>query len=242
MPQIPKWLADTMMVVASPWLHKAVVSDTVMLSGDLKLVTFKGDFTDENFLPGEVVQFRVDDKSFRHYTLSSFNKEQGWCTALFYLNGQGPGSQWATNLQTGDPVNFRAGKGSLPYDEQASHHFFFGDETSIGLYDWYKTIALADHREYFGVLELQPQHEPVLSSLRILIDCVGSSKEAPAVNAIGWMEDMHPDCWNTWKRATFYLAGRAISISRFRKYLLQKNVPARQIRTAAYWADGKRGL
>ena len=252
MPQLPKWLADTMVVVVSPWLHHAMVEHTVMLSDTLKLITFKGDFESEHFLPGEVVQFRVDDKSFRHYTLSSFNKEEGSCTVLFYLNGKGPGSHWAAHLQAGHQVSFRAGKGKLQYNGQASHHFFFGDETSIGLFDWYKTMALANSHEYFGVLELKPQpengswgHEPgkdVLGALKIMIDSVDAYQEAPAVNAIAWMEDMHPDCWTTWKRATFYLAGRALSISRFRKYLLQRNVAGKQILTTAYWADGKKGL
>ena len=242
MPQVPKWLADTMMTVANPWLRHAVVSNTTMLSAALKLITFKGDFDHENFLPGKIVQFRVDDTNFRHYTLSSFNKQQGLCSVLFYLHGKGPGSHWAANLQTGQEVRFRAGQGALRYNEQAKHHFFFGDETSIGLFNWYKTIALACSHEYFGVLELLPQHAAALDTLKIMIDYVPASMDAPAVNAIDWMEDMHPDCWANWKGATFYLAGRALSISRFRKYLLQKGVEAKQIRTDAYWADGKAGL
>lgn len=242
MPQIPKWLADTMLTVASPWLRHAVVSHTAMISHDLKLITFKGDFDHENFLPGKIVQFRVDETNFRHYTLSSFNRQQGLCSVLFYLNGQGPGSQWAANLQTGQEVRFRAGQGRLRYDEEATHHFFFGDETSIGLFTWYKMTALACSHEYFGVLELHPPHEEALQSMKLMVDNVPATLDAPADNAIEWMEDMHPDCWNNWKDATFYLAGRALSISRFRKYLLQKGVTARQIRTDAYWADGKCGL
>lgn len=242
MPQVPKWLADTMIAVASPWLRQAVVSHVTMLSDELKQVTFKGDFDDEDFLPGKIVQFRVDDTSFRHYTLSSFNKQQGLCTVLFYLHSKGPGSQWAAHLQVGQEVRFRAGQGKLKYNEQGKHHFFFGDETAIGLFNWYKTTALACSHEYFGVLELHPRHAVALNTLKIMVDYVPALQDAPAVNAIDWMEDMHPDCWNTWRRATFYLAGRALSISRFRKYLLQKGVEASQIRTDAYWADGKRGL
>ena len=75
-----------------------------------------------------------------------------------------------------------------------------------------------------------------------MIDSVDAAMDAPAVNAIDWMEEMHPDCWANWKGATFYLAGRAMSVSRFRKYLLNKGVGSSQIRTDAYWADGKKGL
>jgi NADPH-dependent ferric siderophore reductase len=242
MPQIPKWLADSMMYVANPWLRHAVVTHTTMITDELKQVTFKGEFDHENFLPGKIVQFRVDDTNFRHYTLSSFNKQQGLCSVIFYLHGNGPGSEWADNLSIGQEVRFRAGQGTLKYNEQGKHHFFFGDETSIGLFNWYKTTALACSHEYFGVLELKQTQETALNSLKIMIDNVCSSMAAPAVKAIEWMDEMHPDCWNNWKGATFYLAGRALSVSRFRRYLLLKEVPPRQIHTAAYWADGKRGL
>lgn len=242
MPQIPKWLADTMMTVANPWLRHAVVTDTTMVSDELRLITFQGDFDHENFLPGKIVQFRVDDTNFRHYTLSSFNKQQNTCSVLFYLHGKGPGSHWASSLRPGQAVKFRAGQGKLKYDEKTKHHFFFGDETTIGLYNWYKTTALACSHEYFGVLELHPPHEGALNNLKIMIDNVQATMEAPAVSAIDWMEEMHPDCWANWKGATFYLAGRAISVSRFKKYLLGKGVNASQIRMDAYWADGKCGL
>ncbi|WP_315823267.1 hypothetical protein [Paraflavitalea speifideaquila] len=160
----------------------------------------------------------------------------------FYLHGKGPGSTWAANLEAGQQIRFRAGQGTLRYNDLAKHHFFFGDETSIGLFNWYKTTALACSHEYFGVLELKPEHKTALNDLKIMIDSVHSSMPAPAVKAIEWMEEMHPDCWNNWKGATFYLAGRAMSITRFRKYLLLKGVTSAQIRTNAYWADGKRGL
>ncbi|MDF2188249.1 siderophore-interacting protein [Paraflavitalea sp. CAU 1676] len=240
--QIPKWLADTMTSVANPWLRNAVVTHTSMVSDELKLITFKGDFDHENFLPGKTVQFRVDESNFRQYTLSAFNKKDSTCSVLFYLHGKGPGSEWAANLRTGQPVKFRAGEATLRYNDEAKHHFFFGDETSLGLFNWYKTTALACSHEYFGVLELHPQHEGALSSLKIMVDNVHSLADAPAVNAIDWMEDMHPDCWAAWKGATFYLTGRGLSINRFRKYLLGKGVDAVQIRTDAYWADGKTGL
>lgn len=240
--QIPKWLADTVTSVANPWLRNAVVSHTTMVSCELKLITFRGDFDHENFLPGKVVQFKIDEANYRQYTLCSFNKQQSTCSVLFYLHGNGPGSEWAANLQTGQSVKFRSGQATLRYNDQSKHHFFFGDETSLGLFNWYKTTALACSHEYFGVLELQPEHENALRSLKIMVDNVQSLIDAPAVNAIDWMEDMHPDCWANWKGATFYLAGRTLSVSRFRKYLLNKGVDPQQIRSDVYWADGKSGL
>src|SRR5207248_640748 len=122
-----------------------------------------------------------------------------------------------------------------------THHFFFGDETALGLFSWFKETTLQQGHEYFGVLELQPHNEQALSKLQLLIETVPPSTETPAAHAIQWMEDMHPHCWMAWQKAAFYLAGRALCIREFRNYLKQKNVTSRQIHTASYWADKKTG-
>jgi len=242
MTQLPKWIADTVIAVANPWLHTAQVTDIQFLSDDVRQIAFSGDFSRADFLPGQEVQFRVDNCHFRHYTLSAFDRNRGVCYVIFYTNDKGPGSRWAAGLQTGDTVKFSADRGKLRYDETATHHFFFGDETAIGLFDWFKKIALDSAHDYFGVMELHPRNECALQRLRLLIDCVPPQAAHPAGNAILWMEDMDPYCWQTWQKAVFYLAGRVASIQRFRQYLLEHGVSSRRIRTTPYWADGKAGL
>ena len=242
MAQLPKWIADTVVAVANPWLYTVQVTGIRFLSDDMRQVQFSGDFSRAEFYPGEEIQFRVDDTHFRHYTLSAFDCQRGHCEVIFYLNDNGPGSSWAASLQPGDTVKFSADRGKLRYDETATHHFFFGDETAIGLFDWFKKNALHHDHEYFGVLELHPRNEPVLEQLRLLVDCVPPQASQPAGSAILWMEDMDPYCWNTWQKATFYLAGRVASIQHLRQYLLEHGVKSKQIRSTPYWADGKAGL
>jgi hypothetical protein len=116
------------------------------------------------------------------------------------------------------------------YNYSTTHHFFVGDESSVELFNALKEIALRNDHEYFGVLELHPEYEAVLNMLKLLIDSVPENAEQPACNAIQWMEEMHPNCWMAWKNATFYLSGGETLISRFKEYLLQKNVTAAQIR------------
>lgn len=242
MAQLPKWIADTVVAVANPWLYTAQVAGIQPLSGDLWQIHFSGDFGKADFQPGQELHFRVDNNHFRHYTLSSFEQHTGLCSIIFYLNGKGPGSRWAAGLQPGDTVRFSSEKGKLCYDDNATHHFFFGDETAVGLFDWFKKTALEKDHEYFGVLELHPRNEIALTHLKLMIESVPPLATQPASNAIHWMEDMDPYCWNTWQKAVFYLAGRVASIQRFQQYLMEHGVSSRQIRTTPYWADGKCGL
>jgi hypothetical protein len=43
------------------------------------------------------------------------------------------------------------------------------------------------------------------------------------------MEDMHPDCWSTWKKAVFYLAGCPQAVEKFKTYLYRNGVADNQI-------------
>jgi hypothetical protein len=116
------------------------------------------------------------------------------------------------------------------YDGEATHHFFFGDETALGLFHTYKEIALESNHEYFGILEMEPQYEADLQVLKLLIDCVPPAGDRPAANAIAWMEDMHPNCWKAWRKATYYLSGGDELLGVFREYLLKKGIGVSQIR------------
>ena len=120
------------------------------------------------------------------------------------------------------------------YNYKTTHHFFMGDESTVELFNALKEIALKNDHEYFGILELHPEYEAVLSMLKLLIDSVPELPESPGYNAIQWMEDMHPNCWMAWKKATFYLSGATTLISRFQQYLVQRNVAHEQIRIVNY--------
>ncbi len=236
MSTLSSWLGSTMETVFSHLFHTVQVTGTSLLSPQLKLITMQGELSDMRFVPGQDIKIRVTDLDFRHYTPTFFDKEKGLCQLLIHLHGKGPGSEWAENLKSGDQVKLFRPDGGMRFDNEASHHFFFGDETSIGLFNLLKERALEEDKEYFGVLELSEENQDALSKLRLMLDTVQSHPDNPAGEAIAWMEDMHPDCWAAWKNARFYLAGRVASIQRFRKYLRQRGVSSRQISSDAYWA------
>jgi len=241
MPKLPSWLANTMEKVISNKIYQVEVVETKMLSNNLKCVTFKGNFSDARFVPGNEVLFRVNANEYRHYTLSGFDEANETCEVIFYLNNQGPGHSLAVNIQKGDHLKLIVDRAKVKYNEEANQHFFFGDETSLGLYESLGKKVMAEDVEYFGVLELQEENLNSVAQLKLLIDTVPADANAPAKNAINWMENMHPICWEMWQNATFYLTGRAKSVQEFKKYLKQRGVSFKQIITMPYWEIGKVG-
>jgi len=241
MPKLPSWLANTMEKVISDKIYQVEVIETKMLSSNLKCVTFKGDFIDAKFIPGMEVLFRVNANEYRHYTLSGFDETHETCEVIFYLNRQGPGHKLVINIQKGDRLKLIVDRAKVKYNEASNQHFFFGDETSLGLYESLGKKVIDEDVEYFGVLELHEENLNSVEHLKLLIDTVPSDLNAPAKNAINWMENMHPLCWEMWQNATFYLTGRAKSVQQFKRYLKQRGVSFRQIITMPYWEMGKIG-
>lgn len=241
MPKLPSWLANTMEKVISNKIYQVEVIETKMLSSNLKCVTFKGDFFDAKFIPGNEVLLRVNANEYRHYTLSGFDEAHETCEVIFYLNRQGPGHHLAVNIQKGDQLKLIVDRAKVKYNQASNQHFFFGDETSLGLYESLGKKVIDEDLEYFGVLELQEENLNSVEHLKLLIDAVPSDLNAPAKNAITWMDNMHPLCWEMWQNATFYLTGRAKSVQQFKRYLKQRGVSFRQIITMPYWEMGKVG-
>jgi len=241
MPKLPSWLANTVEKLISNKIYEVSVAETKMLSNDIKLVTFKGDFFDVSFTPGLEILFRVNANEYRHYTVSRFNREAQTFEVIFYLNRQGPGNVFATQIRTGDQLRLIVDQAHVGYKDGCNQHFFFGDETSIGLYESFAERAVDRDEEYFGILELDEHNFEALDRLKLLIDAVEVNKSFPAEKAIHWMENMHPKCWEMWKYATFYLTGRAKSVKQFKKYLKQRGVSFKQIITMPYWEVGKVG-
>jgi len=241
MPKLPSWLANTMEKMISNKIFEVEVADTRMLSNNIKEIILRGNFLDLDFIPGKEVLFRINSNEYRHYTLSDFDQEAGTCQIIFFLNRKGPGSSWAANIEMGNQLKFIADQAKVKYNFDSNQHFFFGDETSIGLYESFgKTAQGLDH-ECFGILEMNEENDQALANIDLLIDVVPSDLTSPAGNAIEWMENMHPKCWEMWENASFYLTGRGKSVQRFKKYLKERGVSYKQIQTTCYWENGKTG-
>ena len=238
MPNLSPWLANTLEKVILNKIHEVTVAETVMLSDHLKQVTFQA--TNElDLVPGNGILIEVNVTEYRYYTIADFNREANTCQVIFYLKPQGLGSAWAKSVRKGDGLKFIIDQAEIQYEYHANQHFFFGDETSLGLYESFVKTAKNLEHEYFGILEMKEENHTALKNIKLLIDAVPSEVMFPAENAIEWMENMHPKCWDMWKGAKFYLTGREKSVQRFKKYLKNKGVGYPQIQSTPYLENGK---
>ncbi len=242
MSRIPKWLGDTMEVVFSKMIHPVEVLSVKNIAPALKSIVMEGNFTGVKFKAGNVIEFRINSKEYRHYTASRFDTEKGICEMLIYLHGHGDGSKWIDNLQVGDSLKLMGPGGKIAYLDDREHHFIFGDETSLGLLLSIQEEANRKGHRHFGLAELEEKHKDWPALLGVSAEVVPKSFEHPAAPAWDKLESMEDEFWAQWQEAAFYLTGRAKSIQAVRKVLIAHGISMKQIKTEPYWAERKKGL
>jgi NADPH-dependent ferric siderophore reductase len=241
MPRVPKWVADAMESVFSGQVRKVTVSEITYLNPYLTKVTFKGSFTSVKFMLGQAIAIRVNETNFRNYTPSYWNSEEGIFQVIFHLHGKGPGSNYISNLQLDDILTIALPRGFDVYREEHKYHFFFGDETTIGLFESLQYSIEENGQEYIGILELNKDTLSAKIHTNSGLELVTTSIEK-AQNAISFLEKLPDRVWELWKDGAFYLMGNGHSIQRFRNALKIKGVRSRNIKTQPYWVEGKFGL
>lgn len=243
MPRMPKWIADKAEKIWSHYYNPVKITHTHYYNSKLKLVRMKGNFADTQFVAGQVVEFRVSDTEYRHYTPSLYDAQKGVCEILFYLHQQGAGSIWADALKINDNIKLIGPAGKMSYQNDFSRHIAFGDETSLGFMLCMQKEATKQNHAFTAMAELQAEH---IGWRQYWSDCnievLQSSWQQPAQNYIDKLDKKEESFWQQARQSFFYLTGRTKSIQRFRKFLVSKKVPIKQIQTYPYWAEGKSGL
>lgn len=219
-----------------------VVTRTEYIDPRLKRVRFEGDFLRTSLFPGNAIGFRVGQRDFRHYTPIFTDGDNGVCEVLFYLHGHGPGSRWAASLNAGQHV-WLSGTGQTELITDSHYHFFFGDETSLGLFRNMKEAIEDQGDEYLGIVELGKEALHWPEAIGLSVETVVRTGDCPpASEAISCLQELDERLWKNWKHATFYLAGSSASVRAFRLALMVEGISERAIKTCPYWSEGKRGL
>lgn len=238
MPRIPKWIGDTMELAFKSQIHPVKVSEIELLDEKLKRIRFTSERLKQlQWLPGQEIEFRVSDQDYRHYTPCNWNIEEGYTDVIFYLHGQGPGSDWAEKRQPGDQLKMIGPGGKFTLIPAARQYVFLGDETTIGLFLAMQQ-AIGSDAVITGVIESEPfaMKWPAMCGLTLAVCERISDFRGKAI----WQWVSQHVVWD--EHTVFYISGHAGSIQLLKKELLAKGIHHAQVKTKPYWATGKKGL
>ena len=223
------------------WLMRpAHVAAVETLSPHFRLVHFEGEaLRNVAWTAGQKVQVAMGSGlSARTYTPMSWDADSGRTRVLTFAHGDGPGSRWASGLREDDTCQFFGPRRSLDLSGLESRVVLFGDETSFGL-----AAALRDCPQVDGAIHVfeasdVAESRPVLEAIGLgeatLIERTADDAHLAAAEA----EVLRLAA----SGAHFVLTGKASSIQRISRALKAVGVLSSQVKTKAYWAQGKVGL
>jgi ferric-chelate reductase (NADPH) len=241
-PRRDRTLGPLESTVARWFTRSARVGEVRTLTENFRLITLEGEgLQGAVWVPGQKVQLLLGGWVQRTYTPLTWNAARGALQLLAYVHGEFPGSDWARQLQLGQPCAVFGPRGSIDLTALPRPGLIFGDETSFGLAhalrftpsgtDGVEIVLEVSSREAaraaleaVGVagarlVERRPDdaHLPELEAL------IASLREQHAIE--GWV-----------------LTGKATSIQSLSKLLRRVGAARSNIQTKAYWAPGKAGL
>lgn len=221
-------------------MRNARVSACEALGSRFRLITLEGEeLRHVSWTAGEKIQVSLGSAfTSRTYTPLNWDASAGTAQILVFAHGEGPGSEWARNLQVGDHCYLFGPRRSLDPSPLPANLILFGDETSIGLAKALQEARVP--RTVRTILEVDSADETgtVIAALKLrnaeLIERSTSTKSDAVLRALGIrIRDMDDG---------FVLTGKAQSIQALRSDLKAMGIPTSNIMTKAYWAPGKRGL
>lgn len=244
MPRVPKWMANAMEKLFRGSYHPVEVTKIKKIADKLNLVRFEGDFSKikKDFIPGNIIEFRVSDTEFRHYTPSFFNKNKGVCEVMFYLHEKGPGSKWVSKLKIKDTLNLLGPGGKIKFEKNSSFHIFFGDETSLGFMKCMSQEAKLHKQKYLCIVELDENHFYWTQLIDLKSVKLKKSKPNKAQSASDYLKKWIEENQENIEEVSFYLTGNAHSIKNIRNTLKMSNIQMNRVKSEPYWVEGKSGL
>jgi ferric-chelate reductase (NADPH) len=222
--------------------HPVTVSAVERVGESFHLVSMRGGgLQGVTCIPGQTIQFLVGSLTKRAYTPMDVEAKAGSGRFLFYLHGQGPGSEWATCLQAGQVCKLMRPKNSIDFTQEEGPTLFFGDETSFAAaqalrqcqqgkesgHFLFEVASLADARAVISRLGLE--NVTLLQKARD-----GSHLKQAA-------QELHRLASGV-ATATWFFTGCATSIQVVRKHLKADGVSLNRGKVKPYWSPGKRGI
>jgi len=228
--------------VARWFTRSARVSEVRAVADNFRLITLAGDgLQGAAWVPGQKVQLLLGGWVQRTYTPLAWNAASGSTQLLAYSHGEFPGSDWARQLEVGQPCSVFGPRGSLDLTALPRPGLLFGDETSFALAHALRfTPSGSDGVEI--VLEVSS-----IEAARRALEAVGVAgahlvERRPDDAHLAEVEALIAGLREKHATEGWVLSGKAPSIQALSKLLRRLGVARGGIQSKAYWAPGKAGL
>jgi ferric-chelate reductase (NADPH) len=228
--------------VARWFTRSARVSEVRDVADAFRLITLAGEgLQGAAWVPGQKVQLLLGGWVQRTYTPLAWNSASGSLQLLAFMHGEFPGSDWARQLQVGQPCAVFGPRGSLDLTALARPGLLFGDETSFGLAHALRfTPSGSDGVQLVLAVGSREAARRALEAVGVagahLVERSPDDVHLREVEAL--IAELHA------KHATegCVLSGKAPSIQALTRLLRRLGVARSSIQSKAYWAPGKAGL
>lgn len=240
MSSLPKWINDAVENLLPSKFKDCTIIKTIHITNDLKQITFETDLSDVYFEPAYAVGFRINDRDFRNYSPFHFDKEKGTFDILFHLHDtEAVGCNFINQLSVGDSLKMIIPRGRRFFDHEAKIHFSIGDETSLGSSIAIQEAAEESNNSFVCLHELE---DPlILEKLNLYGYYTSKNNWMTILNQVNeFLKEEKKAVEN--EEVTFYLTGNGETMALLRRYLKEKGVRSTNIRSQAYWIEGKKGL
>jgi NADPH-dependent ferric siderophore reductase len=169
--------------------NAAAIAAVDVVSPQLRLVRFRDDAPRKRaWLPGQEIEFLVNERAFRHYTLMACNPEAHETEVLFYLKGKGPGSTWIETLEQGQQVLVLGPGERVNLPAEQAWYMLLGDETSIGAMAALRGMLPASAR-VLGAVEVEPESQSGVAALVPGLAVVPHVNKAPGEALVQWLQE-----------------------------------------------------
>lgn len=234
MPSMPGLLAT---LTEKSFGHRASIAAIEQVSPNFRRVDLRVEPLKSGWKAGQDVQFRIDDKTFRHYSVMAVDDSGATISVLFHLGVDGPGSRWVAARNVGDEM-IVLGMNTPAPKRLGDEHLYLGDGSAVGTIRGLAAVQNSNGTAS-GAVEVPAEDRDALAGLLPGIEVLPAAS-IPGDAVADWLEGAASTAVRYDAASLF---GHAQSIQRQRRILLDRTELSRKaITTKPYWATGKVGL
>jgi NADPH-dependent ferric siderophore reductase len=179
------------------------------------------------------IKFRVANLTYRDYSPSGWDADTRTCTIFVDAKHNGPGSQWARQLQKNDMVQYYKTGTTHQKPESTTAVVGLGDESSLGHLLALQQMVMPVTRFSGAVLMSNSRHSELFNEyFRSPLQPVQRTDIYGHHSLIQWLSAQK----YTLDNVVFYLAGNNTMVAQLRKMLRNQGYSSNQIRAQGFWS------